>query len=54
MTYVAAEITSPKGHFLTLEAQVSRCADEGEGRMKAHETGTGRPKGGKCSVMYAE
>lgn len=30
MTYVTAEIRSPKGHFLTLEPQVSRCADKRE------------------------
>lgn len=30
MTYVAAKISSPKGHFLTLEPQVSRCADKKE------------------------
>lgn len=30
MTYVAAKISSPKGHFLTLEPQVSRCADKTE------------------------
>lgn len=31
MTHVAAKISSPKGHFLTLEPQLSRCADRREG-----------------------
>lgn len=30
MTDVTAKISSPKGHFLMLEPQVSRCADKKE------------------------